>query len=219
MGRIIITALLLFSVVTGCADSDEKLVLGERFGGIEVSEDDPHYAEIAALLDAREGFAEVYDHNYGRPGAKLSSYEYQEQGYVLGRLTSGDTELRFGSAMEQPPYPDVEGYEVKWAFFIYDSNADEWTYYDEDSCSALEDAVINAQHYELTGKTFTAEVYFEPTVPTEYTVRAEDVTYRIELDEPVEAARGELLEITILPQDELLKWGDRLPASAKILTK
>ncbi|MBQ8194691.1 MAG: hypothetical protein IJZ47_04920 [Oscillospiraceae bacterium] len=219
MGRIIIVVLLFIAAMTGCAESGARLVLGERFGGIEVGSDNSYYTEIVALLDTRDSFSEVYDHGYGRPGAKLSAYEHQEQGYILGSLLDGENVVRFGLAMEQPPYPDVEGYEVGWAFFIYDSLADTWIYYDEDSCSALQNAVINAQHYELIGKTFSAEVCFNPTVPTEYTVRAAGVTYRIELDEPITAAKGELLEITILPQDEPLKWGDRLPASAKGLTE
>ncbi len=219
MGRIIIAVLLFVAAMTGCADSGERLLLGERFGGIEVSSGNAYYTEIVTLLDTRDGFSEVYDRGYGRPGAKLSAYEYQDQGYVLGSLLDGENEVRFGLAKEQPPYPDVEGYEVGWAFFIYDSLADAWTYYDEDSCSELKNSVINAQHYELIGKTFSAEVCLDSTVPTEYSVRAEGVTYRIELDEPVTAAKGESLEITILPQDEPLQWGDRLPASAKNITE
>lgn len=219
MGRILIAVLLLLVTATGCGVSSQKLYLGERFGGIVVDKDNPYYEETVTLLEGRNGFAEAYNIGYGRPGAKLLSYEYQEQGYILGALSDGDDEIRFGLAMEQPPYPDVCDYVIKWTFFIYDSAANEWTYYDEDSCAALMDAVVNAQHYELAGKTFIAEVLFDTDEPTEYTVRADEVTYRITLYEPVEAAKGELLEITILPQDEPLKWGDRLPANAKKLTE
>ena len=218
MGRIII-AVLLVVAMTGCTDSAERLLLGERFGGIEVGDDNAYYTEIVTLLDTRDGFLEVYDRGYGRPGSKLIAYEYQDQGRIFGSLWDEKNEVRFGLAVEQPPYPDVEGYEVKWAFFVYDSLADVWTYYDEDSCAALMDAVVNAQCYELAGKTFAAEVLFDTDELTEYTVCADEVTYCIKLDEPIEAAKGELLEITILSQSEALKWGDRLPASAKKLTE
>lgn len=161
-----------------------------------ISADNSYRTEILSLieeLDEREQ-VERFD------GAKLPS------GHIVN---ANGEKIEFGAYDEDSllAVPAVEGYEYepgRTALYIKDNKGlrlYDWEYYLE-----LDTLAKNAQYKELVGKSFVGEVKSEdPHSGTGYGLISEEYgEVCIKLIEPVFADEGELMEITILPQEEPL---------------
>ncbi len=161
-----------------------------------ISEDNPYRAEILSCIEELDEAEQLERFS----GAKLPS------GHIV--KSNGDV-IEFGAYDEDSiqSAPEVEGWVSvpgRTALYIKDDKGlrlYDWEYYIE-----LDTLARNAQCEELAGKTFVGEVKSnDPHSGTGYCLISEEYgEVCVTLVDPVFADEGELMEVTILLQEEPL---------------
>lgn len=179
------------------AENSTQLLIGwDEDSATPISGKNPHRVAVLELISAMDDMEQVERFD----GAELPS------GYVIN--SNGET-IEFGAYDEDTllSIPAVEGYEYepgRTALYIKDKRGlrlYDWEYYLE-----LDMLSRNAQYKELVDKTFVGRIKSDdPYHGIGYCLLSEEYgEVCVTLIEPVFATEGELMEVTILPQEEPL---------------
>ncbi len=192
--------------------NNEKLLIGwYEDRSTPISADNSYRTEILNLIEALDEAEQLERFN----GAKLPV------GHII---KAGGDVIEFGAYDEDSiqSAPEVEGWVSvpgRTALYIKDDKGlrlYDWEYY-----LKLDMLARNAQYEELAGGTFVGEVKSnDPHSGTGYCLISEEYgEVCVTLIEPVFADEGELMEVTILPQEEPLTRITPIYAEAEKLYK
>lgn len=206
MGKTIFGLILwLTMLLGGCgsADTDNSRVLIGRYEdrATVLSEDNPCRAQILDYIADMESVPQT-EHFYG---AKLPG------GHIIS--DNGDR-IEYGAYVEEIiDYEGMESEAAKNALYIYCSRNNSLRLYDWEYYLELDTLSGNAQYHELVGKTFTAWVRYGGAAGFSL-MSEEHGDLSVVLCEPVQAMTGDIVQVTILPQDEPLTRISPLTAAA-----